>query len=607
MGKDRNAGWKRGDPIVYMREEIPAFEIPAYDGERYEAMAPDTLDLQERAALAVNVLTGSTDPEADYEMYWLVSLSHNPPMMQHDFSDHCQCKFLEALPLMRIISGSGLNEHVDRRWMEVLLRQQGPDGALHTPLKGRPWAAMNGQPYMGEIEPEDDQYVDPFHVARSLTAMMLYHRRDPAGPWREMARRAVDALVRRAVYQDDYAYYSPTCMCTIEGRTDDPMSRHRMVAAHVSFLVLGLVHAHREIGYAPALELAGKLVRYTRNVLRYPDEEGRFEPREWAHFHMHTYTLLANLEYARQVGDEALLENTRKGYEYAKANGCVLLGYFPEFLDSGKLEHSELCEVADMIALAIKLTDAGVGDYLDDADRWVRNMFAEGQLTPDKADWLRLYAKGKPVSAVNAMNECTDRVLERNIGAFAGWPKANDWYGEEAEGIMHCCTGNAARAIYFIWEKILTFDAGRLRVNLLLNRASPWADVDSHVPYVGQVDVRIKRAADLSIRIPEWVSPEQVNVCVNGDPRGLSWLGRYAGVGQVQPGDVATMTFPIAERTDELWVEKELYQVVRKGNDVVAIRPPGKVCPFYQRAHYRQNATRLRKIERFVSAEVFPW
>src|SRR5258706_10800325 len=31
--------------IKYMRERIPAFTIPAYKGQRYEQMVPDTLDL----------------------------------------------------------------------------------------------------------------------------------------------------------------------------------------------------------------------------------------------------------------------------------------------------------------------------------------------------------------------------------------------------------------------------------------------------------------------------------------------------------------------------------------------------------------------------------
>jgi len=144
---------------------------------------------------------------------------------------------------------------------------------------------------------------------------------------------------------------------------------------------------------------------------------------------------------------------------------------------------------------------------------------------------------------------------------------------------------------------------GKLRVNLLLNRASPWADVHSHIPYVGQVDVRAKQPVDLSVRIPEWVAPSQVRVLVNGQDREVAWDGRYAQVGQVKPGDAASLTFPISERRETVWIEKESYDLVVKGNDVVAIDPPGRQCPLYQREHYRQNTTRWRKVERFVSGE----
>jgi hypothetical protein len=67
---DQTTEWKPGDPIGSIRSEIPAFAMPPYTGERYEALVPDTLDIQERAGLAVNVLTEAVDPQADYEMYF---------------------------------------------------------------------------------------------------------------------------------------------------------------------------------------------------------------------------------------------------------------------------------------------------------------------------------------------------------------------------------------------------------------------------------------------------------------------------------------------------------------------------------------------------------
>jgi hypothetical protein len=270
-----------------------------------------------------------------------------------------------------------------------------------------------------------------------------------------------------------------------------------------------------------------------------------------------------------------------------------------------------------MVALGIKLSAWGRGDYWDDVDRWARNQLAENQLT--RIDWLIDSAApprgpadpARPVPPSHdpayAPFQTTERVAERNLGAFAGWPDANDWFIGHGPGIMHCCTGNGSRALYYLWQNLLHHDEGRLRVNLLLNRASPWADVDSHLPYTGQVDVRVKQPVDLSVRIPEWVTPDEVRLRVGGVDRLADFDGRYALVGRVAPGDVATLSFPILEQTDTIHVQKRAFRVVRKGNDVVAIDPPGRYCPLYQRAHYRVAETRFRRVERFVAEEPIPW
>ena len=225
-------------------------------------------------------------------------------------------------------------------------------------------------------------------------------------------------------------------------------------------------------------------------------------------------------------------------------------------------------------------------------------------------DWIERMpdaAGSVPQSEFDPTRQTIDRVAQRNRGAFAGWPAMNDWYTGHGPGIMHCCTGNAARTIYQAWHAILDYHEGKLNVNLLLNRASPWADVESHIPYTGQVDVKIKKPLDLALRLPEWVQPDQAACTVNDQPRSLTFAGRYAQLGRVQPGDTATLTFPIAETKKVVHVMRKKYTLIRKGNTVVAIDPPGRYAPLYQRAHYRTDTTRWRKIERFVSDEHIVW
>ena len=136
-GKEALGEWKPGDPIGYARKQSPDFGIPPFDGDRYTAMVPDTLDLAERAEWGINVLTETTDPQADHEIYGNIFWNSSPPRMQHDFSDHGQPRYMESLPLLRIITGFKRNEHVDQKWMEVALRCIAPDGLAYTSLVGR--------------------------------------------------------------------------------------------------------------------------------------------------------------------------------------------------------------------------------------------------------------------------------------------------------------------------------------------------------------------------------------------------------------------------------------------------------------------------------------
>jgi len=608
---DINSGWKRGDPIGYTRDEAPEFDIPGYGGEQYEVEVPDTLDLQDRAAAAVNGLTGPTDPEADHEIYWTTSFKRNPPMMQHDLGDQCQVKFMEALPLMRIISGSDLNTHVDRAWMESALRCVDSDGRAHMPIKGRPWILLESGSYIPSGVPHDmEHFLNPFFAGRLLSVMTLHYLRDGNSLWRETGQGIVDALTDLAIDKGSYAYFSPTPAMAFPGHTEDHWrSRLPMRTQAVSRIQVGLMHFYRTFGYEPAMTLAGKLINYSVDEIKYWEDNGRFIPDypdlqpEASHFHQHVYGLQSLAEYMLLTGEDRYRELVHNGYEYAMAHGNIFLGYFPEWIGTTRFECAELCGVADMIALALEMTELGMGDYWDDADRWVRNVFAECQLSIDQADEMACRAADLPVSAHDPMCQTVADVLARNVGAFSGWSYPNDW----GDAIQHCCTGNATRAIYYVWERIVQHESGRLRVNLLLNRASEWADVNSHIPYMGQVDVRIRKPVELSLRIPEWVRPADIRVSVDDRDRPITFDGRYALVGDVVPGNTASMTFPIAERTETLLIEEREYTAILKGNDIVSMDPPGEFCPLYQREQYRSNTSRWRKTERFVSNEFIHW
>ena len=607
---------RRSTQIKYINPEVPDVRLPGYEGKRYSASVPDTLDLAERARLAVNGLTGPTDPNADYELYWTLLLGNNPPYMYHAFSDHVQIKFYEALPLVRLASGSRQNLHVEQRLMEVLVQMQGPDGLLYYPRVGRPWAEKEFPDTPFTAMPDGDHYTEPYANGRLLGALGIYYQLTGDESWKEMGTKMVDGLIRQAIHRDDYAYFTKGSFGVNE--VSDPGLDQKSIdpGANMSFgwITMGLAQFYRSTGYEPALDLSGKLARYTRYHGGMFEADGHFTGIAM-HFHGHLYPMLGMLEYGIAAGGWEMIQFVKKGYEFGTANMEPLLGYVAEVINPETYNTSEMCGVADMIAMGLKLIEAGAGDYWDDVDRWTRNHFAEGQLA--RSDWVEEMIKDKPVKTplkteyfphfFEPGDYTTENVGERSVGGFAGWPSVNDWQGHETRSIAHCCTGNGTRAIYYVWENILHHQNGRLKVNLLLNRASPWADVNSHIPYQGRVDVKVKQARELSIRIPEWAKAKDARCQVNGKERSLSWQARYAVVGRVRSGDEVTLTFPIAERIDRVQVEGHEYTLVRKGNDVISVDPPGKNHPLYERDHYRENQTRLRSVERFVADRTVDW
>ena len=181
---------RRSATIGWYDRQVPDVRPPQYAGRRYRATVPDTIDLQDMATRAVNGLTGPTDSDADYEIYWRAAFNTNPPVMWHSESDCVQCKFMEALPLMRTISGDGRGAEVEQRWMEVMLQAQGPDGLVYLPKAGRPWCVF--QTY-GK-EPPGDHYCSPWFEGRILGAYAIYHLLTGDDRFKRAAERLVSGM-----------------------------------------------------------------------------------------------------------------------------------------------------------------------------------------------------------------------------------------------------------------------------------------------------------------------------------------------------------------------------------------------------------------------------
>ncbi len=553
-------------------------------GDRYTARVPDTLDIQDRANLAIQTMTNCADPDNDYATYLDFDLMRNPPIMYRtEFPDG---KYMEATALLRHLTGSDVNLHVDQT-KRIKFIQEISNYCAHF------WFDLSG--------------------GRVLSWIGNNYRLENDPCWHELAKLAINRMTSSMVFKDDYCYL--------------PDSNNKMPtgweATWGGWTLQGLAQLYANIGDQDILELTRKVARYYKDHARILDSEARFiarhpsdymphdEERELGreaeytaplHFHHSGNTLEGISAYALVANDKEFASFAKKGYEWARSLGSPLVGFFPEYIDvwaEGRpYVVCETCCTVDMILLAMNLTESGQGDYWDDVDRYVRNQFVEMQLLDN--NWLKEAVAKLPHTPVGE-NENGDSVAEKIVGAFSSWASANDWYVDGQPGTTSCCIANGSRALYFVWDRMIKFRNDTLAIHLLFNHVSNWADINSYIPYEGRVDIIMKCGCNLEIRLPEWVQPHEVTCAVNRNKRELSFKGRYALIGFVEPGDLVAFSFPITERAVEEKIGDFHYKLIIKGNDVVSISPAGKWYPFYQREKYRNNQVKWVEKTRFIS------
>lgn len=627
---------------------MSAFEPAA----RYEAEVPDTLDLAERARSGVHALLGVIDPSRGFQPHQCMRHYRNPPVLSPEPGGYIFAggnemwgKHAEALAEMRLMSGSDEEPGLDRASLAGMVACIEDDGLI--------WSYVKKVDANRLVDGED--FADLVSGARAILALLARHQIDGDREWLRHAGRLADGYSRAAVRRDGYAYYPDG---HVGGAVSKPRSGWKSLAepsgaslaasrdwyecaSNVLFTYGGIVQAlcrwHRASGDRGALELAGAIARFMVLPRFWVPEAspGAVVASEHAQFEGHLHAtargLWGLLEYADLANDERLKAFVRDGYEYLRTFGIARIGLF-----------GEGCTVGDMTSLAVRLSDAGVGDYWEDADQYVRNHLAELQVLDPEP--IRAIAAASPAAPVKPWED-PSRFVERTLGCLcddALHPTL------ATPGLMLCCTYNGLIGYYHAWEGIVRCRGGVAQVNLLLNRASPWLDVDSHLPYEGKVVLRNKCARTIAVRIPRWVDAAGV-ACTRGGRRDEpARLGGFLVFEGTRPDDEVQLEFPMIESTASYtvgwagiqvpgWTEvtrlldqdkppqpfeyqvssvprtgpasnapRPAFSIAFRGNDVVAISPreTGHGYPLYRRDHLRAGRAPLRKVTRVVSQRV---
>ena len=583
--------------VDHVNKEMPEFSMPEHRGAHRVKMMPATLDIQRRARLAINAMTATTDPDAAYETYWFSHFMCNPPRLRHSSGDDLLLKFIEILPLMRHITGSQHNAHVDRHMVTGMLKNTAGDGLYYWPVEGRPWHSSG---LYGDVvkRVNSSHYSSMLVNGMMLASLTNYYLFTGDEEWKKRAIRNVEGY-RKLLVEEGDRVTPKMCFWGLggEGYRDE---QQRDAGEFLIWYVHSLFRLFAVSGYEPALELGRKLSAYLKESNF--TEEGEFVSFDLAnHFHTHTRALMCFIEQAILDDRDDLWEFVNKSYLFARSKGEPATGYFPEFINHGPRSTCELCEVGEMIDLAVWLSRRGVADYWDDADRYIRNQFAAGQLID--ADFIRRYTAPLAPDTFERGASTDEDAAARSVGSFAGWATGSQWGGN----IMQCCTANCARALYYLYDSIVTRKKGAVQINLLLNHITPEVVILSHIPYEGRIDVEVAQTKRISLRLSEGGKAGEARACIDGKDVTPKIDGRYLDFGEVDAGSTITVRFPIEVVNRDLWIEKHEYHYTFKGTTVIEAFPREELGDLYNRVHYRNPRALWQETDLYLPEKFINW
>jgi hypothetical protein len=271
----------------------------------------------------------------------------------------------------------------------------------------------------------------------------------------------------------------------------------------------------------------------------------------------------------------------------------------------------DVVQAAAMLGAASRLDPslAGYANYYDRAEQIFRGQLVE-QMFQLKPQYLAMLKECLQKRVAKEMTNATPDVQAQEVNrryadavetagkmvgqqlGLCGFP---DWVNKlpsdldpDLPGIhmQGCCSDATIRAADAIWSETVTGDPAEARVNMAFNRKSDLADVVSCLPYRGELDVFVKSAKRILVRIPEWAPRDKVRLYIDKAPTKPEWDGDYAVFPKTAKGEQLTVSYPLRIATIKETVgslDGTEYTERWRGNTIVDISPRGKWIPMFER------------------------
>jgi hypothetical protein len=533
--------------------------------------------LQNAASLAMSALLARIDLNQAARPYFWIDIRQSPPQASHSYWDGVDIagRFVDGLLLARQMTGRSDGQEAEAQLRDYLWAQQDPQDGLFYNWEDE--VVSGGE--MSKYIPDAGVLTRPRHVDLfcqrgpliALCTLLVTGDATALPRWnrliqglRRLTERTAPDELRFPTYR-----WAPTLKpeWTMGASVPEKWLGYRYA------LLTGLARGVELVGDSATTELALGLARW---YIRHGDvpADGRYAANTHSGGILPTAVGIARLGI--HTGDAEMIAWAQRVYEWTRANtpdfgflrdGLGLDGFFASTC--------ETCGLADLIHLALVLTQAGIGDYWDDIERIGRNQLLENQYR-DAAMLRQLYPG------------IDEAVLAMMHGGFecAAFPNRLLAYS----GIEACCIGGGLRALYHVWRGTISETSDTTHVHLGFSRTTPHVAVIGYEPWLGRIEVQLCTPRRLTIRAPGHADLATVTLTLDGQRIQPTWSGRYAQLDQLGAGQVVTLSYPLHEHQASYEIAGQHYTGAWRGATLLEIQPPGEGYPIYQRRHLVTDA-----------------
>ena len=510
------------------------------------------IDLRDSIRMAVqHICRGAVDERRGYLPLLQFRLIDAPPFALHDYwaSPHMVGRFLNALATSASVVDEPIDDKVVAGLRDLLFESLNhPSGFAIDKFpnpSGKRTASMH----------------NCREVLLGLTDLAVWRRDEESLQRAKQFIRTIELATRK-----DGGF--PAGTLSDSGWDNSPSED--FAPMHSGRLIGALLSYFRATQDALAIDLAIRFADHNLAKAFAPD--GQLTPQAGNHLHSIEGTVTGIIDLAVTINDRSYLETGKRIYDVGLRPWRSSFGWAREMRVErpGRISKGEANNTGDLIQSALLLGQCGYREYFADAERFIRNGLLASQIV--NTQWI-----SEPDGRPDTPERIYTDVRKRIKGAFA-FTTPNSYHSYNTDLV-----GGAVQSLCAAWKAILTRDQAGWRANLLFSRDSEAFSFRSLLPQLGRLEITVRQAEPLWVRLPPWLAKESMQVRINEKSVAANIQRDQLFLHTLQAGDQVEITFDQASThiTENVSGCREPFSVEWLGDTVMSLTPQGHTARLY--------------------------